>query len=393
MDLNMICTFMDKMTEKRTPGCAISVYHGGKEVLRYATGVKDLKTKAPMTGKEHFNIYSCSKPMTAAAALTLLEKGAFLLSEPLSDYMPEYKTMYIKDANGTIRKAQNPITIGNLFDMTAGLHYNLACPAIQKAHEETNGKMDTVSVARLLAEEPLSYEPGTSWGYSLAHDVLAGLCALIADMPFREYVKKTIFDPLEMGNTVYHHTEEIKNNLATQYMFIPYEGEAAADAVDGQMSLAGDGYFKEIGPDVPYVFGPEYDSGGAGITTTVEDYGKFAAALGGGGKGANGARILSPATVRLMHQNRLTDAQRAKLFQPHLAPYGYGLGVRTLMEPEKDGALAPKGEFGWGGAAGANLYADTETGTGIFFVQHTRSPREPWYQPRIRNVCYAALGR
>ncbi len=393
MDLNLIRSFMDKMTEKRTPGCAISVYRGGKEVLRYATGVRDLKTKAPLTGKEHFNIYSCSKPLTVVAALTLLEKGVFLLSDPLSDYMPEYKTMYIKDANGTVRKAQNPITIGNLFDMTAGLHYNIECPAIQKAYKETNGKMDTVTVARLLAEEPLQYEPGTSWGYSLAHDVLAGLCALITDMPFRDYVKRTIFDPLEMGNTVYHHSEAIRKNLATQYIFVPGEGETVTDAVEGQMSLAGDGYFKEIGPDVPHVFGPEYDSGGAGITTTVEDYGKFVAALCGSGKGISGARILAPETVRLMHRNRLNEAQRKKLFQPHLAPYGYGLGVRTLMEPDKDGALAPLGEFGWGGAAGASLYADTETGTGIFFVQHTRSPREPWYQPRVRNVVYAALGR
>ena len=366
---------------------------GGKEVFRYATGVRDLRTKEPLTGKEHFNIYSCSKPMTVVAALTLLEKGAFLLSDPLSDYIPEYKTMYIKDANGEMRKAQNPITVGNLFDMTAGFHYNIECPSIQKAYKETDGEMDTAQVVRRFAEEPLMYEPGTSWGYSFAHDVLAGLVSVLTDMPFSAYVKKTVLDPLEMGDTVYHLTPEIRENLATQYWFVPYEGEAETDAVKGQMSLAEDGYFKEIGTEVPFVFGPKYDSGGAGIITTVEDYGKFAAALSLGGRGINGARILAPQTVELMHQNRLSDAQRSKLFQPHLAPYGYGLGVRTLMEPQKDGALSPIGEFGWGGAAGASLYADTKTETGIFFVQHTRNPREPWYQPRIRNVCYAALGR
>ena len=221
MDTQLIRDFMDEMIKERTPGCAVSIFRGGKEVFRYATGVRDLRTKEPLTGKEHFNIYSCSKPMTVVAALTLLEKGAFLLSDPLSDYIPEYKTMYIKDANGEMRKAQNPITVGNLFDMTAGFHYNIECPSIQKAYKETDGEMDTAQVVRRFAEEPLMYEPGTSWGYSFAHDVLAGLVSVLTDMPFSAYVKKTVLDPLEMGDTVYHLTPEIRENLATQYWFVP----------------------------------------------------------------------------------------------------------------------------------------------------------------------------
>lgn len=382
------------MTVDRTPGCAIIVYRRGEEVFRYATGVRDIETKAPLTGDEYFRLFSCTKPLTCVAGLQLLEKGKFLLSDPLSEYIPEFKTMYLKTAGG-LKKAVNPITIGNLFDMTAGLHYNLACPAIERARRDTKGEMETTAVIRALAAEPLQFEPGTSWAYSLCHDVLAGLIAIITDKPFSEYVQENILNPLGMHNTTFHATAEMLEKMPTLYQFIP-QGEAMeTDLVAAQMSgcTRTDGIFKDIGKAVPYELGPKYDSGGAGLTSTLSDYGKFAAMLSLGGKGINGARIVAPETIALMTRNRLSTEQRTKLFQPHLAPYGYGLGVRTMMEPEVDGALSPIGEFGWGGAAGASLYADTKTETAIFFVQHTRNPREPWYQPRVRNVVYAALGR
>lgn len=394
MRLHQISDFMDKMVEEgRTPGCSIVVYRHGKQIFRHVTGVADLMTRRPLVGDEHYFIFSCTKPMTAVAGLQLLEKGRFLLSDPLAEYMPEFKTMYIKDGNGNLKKAENPILIGQLFDMTAGFHYNCDCPAIEKVRTETDGKMDTLSVVRSLAEEPLQFEPGTDWAYSLCHDVLAGLVSLLSGKPFRDYVKENILDPLGMTHTAFHPTAEMLENMPTLYQFIPTGEKIETDLVRAQMSstMAEDGSFVDIGKSVPHVFSPEYDSGGAGLTTTVEDYGLFASALSMGGLGRTGERILSPTTVALMHRNRLSPKQRAKLFQPHLAPYGYGLGVRTMMEPEIDGALSPIGEFGWGGAAGATICADTTTETGFFFAQHTRAPREPWYQPRIRNAVYGAL--
>ncbi len=395
MRFSIISDFMDNMVQTgRTPGCSIVVYRHGKKVFRYTVGVRDLATRVPLTGGEYFRIFSCSKPLTAVAGLQLLEKGAFLLSDPLSEYIPEYKTMYVKTPDG-LKKAENPITVGQLFDMTAGLHYNVACPSIQRAVKETGGRADTVHVVKALAEEPLQFEPGTDWAYSLCHDVLAGLVSVITGKPFRTYVKENILDPLGMHFTTFHPTDGMLENMPTLYQYIPRGAEMETDLVKAQMraDTAGSGHFKDIDKtEMPFIFGPEYDSGGAGITTTAEDYGLFAAALSLGGKGTGGARILAPETVALLHRNRLTPAQRQKLFRPHLAPYGYGLGVRTLMEPECDGALSPVGEFGWGGAAGATICADTTTETAFFFVQHTREPREPWYQPRIRNVVYAALG-
>ncbi len=396
MRLHQISDFMDKMVQEgRTPGCSIVVYRHGEKIFRYVTGVRDLATRQPLTGDENYFIFSCTKPLTAVAGLQLLEKGRFLLSDPLAEYMPEFKTMYIKDGDGNLKKAENPILVGQLFDMTAGFHYNVDCPAILKARKETDGKMETVSVIRSLAEEPLQFEPGTDWAYSFCHDVLAGLVSVLTGKPFRDYVRENILEPLGMHRTVFHATEAMRENMPTLYQFIPAGEKIETDLVRAQMSstMAENGSFADIGKSAPYILGPEYDSGGAGIITTVEDYGLFASALSIGGIGKTGERILSPTTVALMHRNRLSSDQRKKLFQPHLAPYGYGLGVRTLMEPETDGALSPVGEFGWGGAAGATICADTTTETAFFFAQHTRAPRECWYQPRIRNAVYGALGK
>lgn len=395
MRLQQISDFMDKMVrEGRTPGCSVVVYRHGEKCFRYTVGVRDLETGQALSGEENYFLFSCTKPMTAVAGLQLLERGAFLLSDPVHAYIPEYKNMYIQTADGR-KKAENAITVGQLFDMTAGLHYNIACPTLQRMRQEEGSEMETVSVIRALAAEPLQFEPGSDWAYSLCHDVLAGLVSVITGKPFREYVQENILDPLGMTRTTFHATAEMLENMPTLYQFIS-EGEAMeTDIVRAQMrpaDAAEKGFFRTANKAVPHIFGPAYDSGGAGLTSTVEDYGKFAAALSLGGVGINGARILAPETVALMHRNRLTTMQRRKLFQPHLAPYGYGLGVRTLMEPERDGALAPLGEFGWGGAAGSTICADTTTETAFFFAQHTLSPREPWYQPRIRNVVYGALG-
>ena len=128
-----------------------------------------------LTGDEYFNIYSCSKITTVTAGMQLLERGKFLLTDPLWEYIPEYKTMYIKSLDGSIAKAKNAITIGDLFSMSAGFTYNFKANGILKARELTGGKMDTVTVVKCMAEDPIAFEPGTHWRYSLCHDVLAAL--------------------------------------------------------------------------------------------------------------------------------------------------------------------------------------------------------------------------
>jgi hypothetical protein len=142
--------------------------------------------------------------------------------------------MSVREKDGTVREAKRPILIGDLFSMTAGFNYNMKAPSIIKAGEMTGGKFDTLTVVRQLASEPLSFDPGDHWQYSLCHDVLAGFVEAVSGMKFRDYVKKNIFEPLEMEESVYHPTEAILKNMASQYSFVPKGASTNFDIVEAQ---------------------------------------------------------------------------------------------------------------------------------------------------------------
>ncbi|MBQ2786312.1 MAG: beta-lactamase family protein [Oscillospiraceae bacterium] len=391
MDFSALQSFMDHMTQNRTPGNAIEVYLSGVSVFRYASGYSDLENKIPITGEEMFNIYSCSKVATVTAGAQLLERREFLLKDPLYEYIPEFKEMYIKSNSGALKKAKNLITIGDLFSMTAGFTYNTKTEGFRKASVLTDGKMDTVQTIRCMASDPLSFEPGTHWQYSLCHDVLAAVISVISGKKFRDYMIENYFDPLGMKDTVYHHTEQTLARTAQQYRFITNDGEDQ-DLVEAQIKgTATAGYFGNEGKSVSFILGEEYDSGGAGIITTVSDYAKLAAALGRGGVGIGGERILSPYTVNLLRINRLGAEQLRDFNWSQLAGCGYGLGVRTHIDPAKSGLICNLGEFGWCGAAGSSEIVDPDIGLGVFYAQHCLNPREEYYLPRLRNLVYACL--
>lgn len=383
--------FMDEMAAERTPGNAIEVYLGGEKVFQYVSGYSDLENQMPLSGEEMYNIYSCSKITTVTAATQLLERGEILLGDPLYEYIPEFRTMYVKEADGSVREAKNPITVNHLFTMTAGFTYNMETEGFKRARERTSGVMDTVETIRCLAQDPLAFEPGTHWRYSICHDVLAALVSVVSGLKFRDYVKKNIFEPLEMTQSFYHHTPQVMAKMAEQYSFVSEENENF-DVVETQKSgNAKKGYFKHIEKGTRFHLGEEYDSGGAGIITTVSDYGKLMAALAGFGRGSNGECILSPYSVELMCTNRLNEKLLDDFNWTQFAGCGYGLGVRTHMDRVKSGNLSNLGEFGWGGAAGSAAFCDPTIGLGVFYAQHTLNPREEWYQPRLRNVVYSCL--
>ncbi len=391
MDFRNLKQFMDNMAAERTPGNAVQLWLDGKKVFEYAAGYSDLENKIQLRGDELFNIYSCSKLATVTAGMQLLEKGAFLLSDPLYEFIPEFRHMYVKNPDGSIRKAEIPITMEHLFTMTAGFSYDLNTPGFQRAREVTQGRMDTVETFRCVAADPIAFEPGTHWNYSICHDVLAAAISVISGKKFREYMKDNIFDPLGMENTVYHHTQETLERTAQQYAFVS-AGAETFDLVEAQkFGNSKEGYFKKIGKNVDMILGEEYDSGGAGIITTMDDYAQFLNALANGGTGSNGERILSPNAVRLMGTNRLSPELLKDFRWKQLAGCGYGLGVRTHLYPEKSGLLCSKYEFGWGGAAGASAIVDPEIKLAVFYTQHCLNPREEYYQPRLRNVVYSCL--
>ena len=375
------------------PGNTIKVYFENNLVFDYSCGLSDIEKQTPMTGDEYFNLYSCSKVTTVTAALQLIDKGLLMLGDPLYEYIPEYKDMYIKDENGELVKAKKDIKILNLFNMTAGLTYNTKTENIERARVITNGKMDTVEVAKCIASDPLSFEPGERFQYSLCHDVLAALVSVVTGKKFRDYVKENIFDPLGMDSAVYHLTDKEKVNMASQYRFVPYSDIGRDfDMVKVQANgSAKDGIFENIGVENYLVLGDEYDSGGAGIISNVGDYAKLAAALANHGIGVNGERILSKGAVELMRTNTLDENQIKPFSWKQLQGYGYGLGVRTMMDPVVSSSTGNVGEFGWGGAAGASVYVDPDIKLAAVYAKHTLNPREDYYQPRVRNALYSCL--
>lgn len=388
MDFRPLQRFLDHLTSWRIPGNAIHVCLEGKKVFSSGSGYADVENQIPMTPDHYLNIYSCSKVATVTAALQLYEQGKFLLDDPLYEFIPEYREMTVSDKNG-VRKAEKPITLRHLFTMTSGLTYNRNAPAFEKAQELTDGKMDTLTVIRCLAQDPLASEPGEVWRYSLSHDVLAAVVEVISGEKFGNYVQNHIFKPLGMEK-VFYHNEAVQDKMAVQYRYV--DG-VAGDLVARQAGEveANEGRIEVAGPKVGFVLGPEYDSGGAGITTTVAEYSKFCVALANGGVGATGERILAPGTIELLRTNQLSERQQKGMVWPQLKGYGYGLGVRTMVDRAASGSNGNVGEFGWNGAAGGSVILDPQIGLSVFYAHHMLNNQEPYFQPRLRNVIYSCL--
>lgn len=388
MKFDVLQAFLDHLVQWRVPGNAVSVCIDGKEVFSYASGYADVENKIPMTPDHYVNIYSCSKVATVTAALQLYEQGKLRLDEPLYAFIPEYREVMIQK-DDKLQKARTPITLWNLLTMTSGLTYNTWSEGIENARILTGGRMDTLAVAKCIAQDPLAFEPGTSWQYGLSHDVLAAVVEVITGKKFRNYVQENIFEPLGMTHSFYHN-EAVLEQMAQQYTFVNPNSQDYV-ALQAGLVKQSEGYIKLVPKTVRYTFGPEYDSGGAGLTSTAADYSKFCAALANGGIGATGERILSPATIELLRTNQLTEQQQKAFNWDHLKGYGYGLGVRTMIDKAAAGSNGSIGEFGWGGAAGSSVLIDPDLKLSVFYAAHMLNPDEAYYQPRLRNAVYACL--
>jgi len=389
MEFTLMKDFMDRLTAWRIPGNSISICIGNREVFSYQSGYENVEKQIKMGEDKLFNIYSCTKVATVVAALQMYEQGYFLLDDPLYEFIPEYREMYVKDAAGNLLKAKNAITLRHLFTMTSGLSYNFKIPPIEKARKLTNGKMDTLTVARCVAEEPLLFEPGTRWQYAKNHDILAAVVEVISGMKFREYVKKNIFEPLDIKDA-YFHNANVLDRVCEQYH---YKIKKKRDIVELQSDkIQEEGVLENVGKGVSLILGPEYDSGGAGLTVSVSDYSKFLSALANGGVGAAGEQIISDRSIELLRTKQLNENQKVSFSWSQLKGYNYGLGVRTLESVAQSGSLGNVGEFGWGGAAGATALIDPTLNLSMFYAHHMLNPQEDYYQPRLRNVLYACLG-
>lgn len=334
--------FTDSFLDMGIPGYDCIVMHNGRCVYRHSNGYSDIDSKTPINGKERINIYSCSKPITCVAAMQLWEKGKFSLDDKLSDYMPEFYEMNVKTDNG-IRKAEKPILIKHLFEMTAGFSYDTNSESIRKLKADTNGTCPIREAMKYIAKEPLLFEPGERWEYSLCHDVLAAFVEVVSGVKFSRYVKENIFDRVGMKNSTFSLPDDELDTISSQYIFDYKENKP-----------------KKIGHEIQFFkFGSMYESGGAGCISSLEDYILFLENL------RDGEVLLKRDTIELMIKNRLTEKQGKSysLWQTH----GYGLGLRC---PKDNGEFD---DFGWGGAAGSYLAVDTKNNITVFYAQHMHS--------------------
>ena len=365
--------FLDTFLEEGLPGFDCVVYHDGKCVMRHMGGYANVEEKIPMQGNELYNIYSCSKPITVTATLMLYERGLLKLEDKLSDFIPEFAEMCVMDAKmeagstdgidlsfsdpvstGVLRKAKNPITIYHLLTMKAGLSYDIDSPSIQLAKKETGGRCPTLETIKYLAREPLRYEPGEGYGYSLAHDVLAAVIEVVTGMRFGQFVKENIFDPLGMERTTFLLPDSRLEEVTEQYHYDP------------QAKI-----FRNVGKAVEHFkFGTEYESGGAGCISTVDDYIKFL-------EGLRTGKLLKPETLDLLTTPQVTEEQYPNPL------YSYGLGMRCPK------AGSPMSDFGWGGHAGAYLTVDRKNKFSFFYAQHavaTPNKRSNLITVKIKEV-------
>lgn len=376
MEFQKLKAYIDSLPFEVSPGCEIIIAQDHRELFHYTHGFSDYERTVPVTEENLYFLYSATKLFTCTAAAQLLERGQLSLEDRVSKYLPEFSELYVKEGE-TLRPAKTPLTVKQLFTMTGGLTYNLGDGHILELCRETSSQATTRQMMGAIAKMPLIFDPGASFNYSLCHDVLAGIVEVISGLPYSEYLKKNIFEPLGIREMTFHVTDKLLPRISAQYAYDPEQQKP----VPTELSC-------------PYKLSEKYESGGAGLVGGARDYILLADALACGGLGKSGNRILKPETVDLMRQNHLNEAQFNSFCKPN-SGYSYGLGVRTKIKQQENNAYSPLGEFGWDGAAGAFILIDPENKLSLFYVQHVRgnSPMHQTGHSILRDLTYQDLGK
>lgn len=365
------------------PGLDCKVVRRHREIYRHQCGCRDFAGKVPVDGSELYDIYSATKVVTMVAAMQLVEKGVIGLNDPVTKYLPMFKDTVVVDdmeyhpgrprpvAGAPTHKPQNPIILADLMGMTSGMSYDNTNPIITDLAANSDGSLLTMmeGVARL----PLYFEPGTRYCYSLGHDVMGAVVEVASGERFADYLENHIFAPLGITGMTMHPGAAERRRMAAQWLFEKGTGKIVPYEKFNNHRLTGN-----------------YDSGGAGLCCGVDDYAAFVDALACGGVGANGARIISPESLKTLATPRLNEQQLADFGRRHIG-YSYGLGVRTMAFPEF--SKSPVGEFGWDGAAGAFCLVDTDNELSIFYAQEVIAMGRIYFEvhPRIRDLVYEAV--
>ncbi len=346
-------------------GVQALVFDDGETVYRNNFGLADRERETPVKADTVYRVYSMTKPVTSALIMDLMEEGRLKLSDPASKYIPQLAQMKIvslgEDGQPKYAEQARPITIEDLLLHRAGMAYGIFGG---NPIEAAWGKADLFNPQASMAENmeklpmlPLLGQPGDQWFYSFSIDVLGQIAEVITGQTLGEAFEERFFGPLGMTETGFRVSPDLKPRFASNYM----------RQDDGSYTLIDDGQKSSF-----TMQSGRLESGGGGLTSTTDDWLKFARMLLNEGE-YNGARILKPETVRLMMTDHLGNT-------PSLLPwvgagtgagFGYGGSVRIAASPEAQATEGRYvGQFGWGGAARTNFWVDPENGTvGIIMLQ------------------------
>lgn len=366
-------------------GVNVLVRRHGEEVLYTQAGMADLNEGRLIQRDSIFRLYSQTKPITAAAVILLMERGLISLMDGVDMYLPGFRHPQVVDAQGALSPAYRAPWLIELLGMTAGLAYPDSDPAgqyaarvFEDAHARilAGGGIPTVDFMNRLGEQPLAFQPGTHWRYSTCADVLGAVVEVVSGKRFGDFLRDEFFTPLDMADTAFWVPEHKRERFVTCYErtdghLTPWTG----------MNLACGVYDRD----------PAFESGGAGLVSTLEDYSHFTDMLMNGGVW-HGRRILSPASVQFLTTPQLTETLRQDMWDS-LSGYSYGRLSRICVAPEQVAGLALPGEFGWDGWLGSYMCCFPSAGMTLLSMQNTTNTGTSAVVRRVRNALLAALSR
>jgi CubicO group peptidase (beta-lactamase class C family) len=326
----------------------------GKIVYHKAFGTSDAETKRKLQKDDIFRLASQSKAITATAVMMLWEEGKFQLDDPISKYIPEFKNPKVLDsvlADGTYltKPADKEISIRHLLTHTSGIGYGVidSDARIKKIYKDagiidlfTTKKITIATNIKKLAVLPLHHNPGEKFTYSESYDVLGYFIEIVSGMPFDRYLRTHIFEPLEMSNTAFYLPKSKENRL------VAVQTNAAGKWTNYPTTF--------YDPKYPITGAKQFFSGGAGLSSTAEDYAKFLQMYLNNGE-LNGIRLLSRTTIKVIMANQIGD-----LFPKNPESF-YGLAFRVQTnQGEGAGGNGSIGTFSWGGYFNTSYFADPE---------------------------------
>jgi CubicO group peptidase (beta-lactamase class C family) len=383
--------FARYVDDGRLPGYQITVARHGQIAHLTSYGSADIEAGRAVEADTLWRIYSMTKPITSVAAMMLYEQGAFELNDPISRWLPEFASPRVyaggPASNPATVPATEPIRVWHLMTHTAGLTY-----AFHRVHVTdeiyrnagfdlgTPPGLDLAGCVGAWAKLPLAFEPGSSWLYSVATDVLGRLIELWSGQPLDVFFREQIFGPLDMPDTGFSVLPEDHGRLAALYAIAPGLTEKVRYDTLGATFKAP----------------PHWLSGGGGLVSSSRDYTRFASMLLGGGE-LEGFRLLSPRTVRYMCRNHLPGGVDLEAFgwplfaETKYDGVGFGLGLAVTDDPVATKVLASPGEAYWGGMASTGFWVDpVEDLVVIFMTQLLPSSTYP-LRSQLRQLVYQAL--